>query len=377
MNLDYFPLGLATGERFCNRTQERERLANNIALCKQTVLISPRRYGKSSLANRVIEDLKLPYVAIDLFVTYDDKLVCDRLVKGVSELVAKMTPFTTKALGMVEECFKNARAVLSAGHVELEITFSRPTFDPVIEIYEILVGLDKLAVKQNMKVVILIDEFQNIIFTQNATAIQGAIRSVAQATKNIAFIFSGSSRNMLSHMFDDSSQPLYMLCQKIFLDRITADHYLDYIQDAAKKKWKKQIDLTVIERILQLTECHSFYVNLLCSDIWAGSELPNCSDVENAWLRCLNNESRRIEACLSPLSANQLNVLRTIASTPNLKEPTSVAFLQKANLSVGSIQRTLSYLYENDFIYKTDSGVIELIDPLIKTRLQNLSAYHY
>lgn len=372
MEQNLFSLGLATGGRFCNRSDERTTLSNNIRTGKHTVLVSPRRYGKSSLANKVIDDLKLPYTAIDLFVAYDDKLICEKLIAGISQLVAKMTPFSKKALQLVENCFKNARAVIKAGHIELELSFSKPRFDPVTEILDTLHGLDKLAVKQKKRIVIFIDEFQNITFAQQASAIQGAIRSLAQQTKNIVFIFAGSSRKLLSHMFDDSNQPFYMLCKKMYLERIQPKHYFEYIQSASKTTWRQHLNNTVIEKILALTECHPLYVNLLCSELWLEKKAPDLHTVENTWDKCLQDEYRRIEAALEPLSVNQLNVLRAIGNSDHLTEPTGLTFIKTIGLSVASVQRAINYLYDYDYIYKDKTGIIGIIDPLIKKALREL-----
>lgn len=372
MAIDLFPLGLATGTRFCNRDDERALLKSNMDVCKHTVLISPRRYGKSSLALKAIEDIGLSYVAIDLFVAYDDKIVCERLVRGISQLIAKITPFSKKALQLVESCFKNARAVIKAGHIELEIGYTKQRIDPISEILEILAGLDLLLAKQKKKAVILLDEFQNVALANNSQAIQGAIRSIAQSTKNIAFIFSGSSRKMLMQMFDDRNQPLYMLCKKINLERINKKYYVPYIQSAAKIQWKSHLEESIIDEILRLTERHPFYVNLLCSELWIKKEKPSYKDIENTWNHCLREEYRRIEITLEALTINQFRVLKAIANTNNLKEPTSAQFINTAKLSVGSIQRVLSYFFEHDYIYKDSEGYIQLVDPLIKKALCEL-----
>lgn len=44
---------IASGETFTNRETEQKRLSNNIASCINSVLISPRRWEKSSLVARV------------------------------------------------------------------------------------------------------------------------------------------------------------------------------------------------------------------------------------------------------------------------------------------------------------------------------------
>ena len=53
--MELFPLRVAV-DRFCNRVEERQTLKRNIAEKRPTVLISPRRYGKSSLAHKVVHE---------------------------------------------------------------------------------------------------------------------------------------------------------------------------------------------------------------------------------------------------------------------------------------------------------------------------------
>ena len=71
--MDIFPSKLATGAQFCNRTQEINSLTNSITLGRHTVLISPRRYGKTSLANKVVEEGHLAFASIDLFLAHTDQ----------------------------------------------------------------------------------------------------------------------------------------------------------------------------------------------------------------------------------------------------------------------------------------------------------------
>ena len=58
---EYFPLGKAYGEAFCNRTEESRQLLGNIQHAKHTFLVAPRRYGKSSLCENAIKKMWLSY----------------------------------------------------------------------------------------------------------------------------------------------------------------------------------------------------------------------------------------------------------------------------------------------------------------------------
>jgi len=85
--MEYFPLGLAEGKAFCNRVAEREKLRTNIKLSRSTIVTSPRRYGKSSLVLHVLENIKMPYKRVDLFVTLDESTVAREIIDGVNVLI--------------------------------------------------------------------------------------------------------------------------------------------------------------------------------------------------------------------------------------------------------------------------------------------------
>ena len=63
----YFPRGIATGIAFCNRENERQRLIKNINSRQHTLIMSPRRYGKTSLALKNLEKIKWPYAQVNLY----------------------------------------------------------------------------------------------------------------------------------------------------------------------------------------------------------------------------------------------------------------------------------------------------------------------
>ncbi len=56
----YFPSKLALGTQFCNRTEERAALHESINQGRHTVLVAPRRYGKSSLVFKLADESTVP-----------------------------------------------------------------------------------------------------------------------------------------------------------------------------------------------------------------------------------------------------------------------------------------------------------------------------
>jgi hypothetical protein len=369
---DLFPLKIMTGKRFCNRTEEKHFLKNCIEQKRPVVLISPRRYGKTSLTTKVVEELHYPFCSIDFLTAYDDISICLSINKGIAELIAKIMPINMKTVKLIEQCFRGIRAAIRYKALELEYSAPMEKSDPVRQVLETLKGLENLAAKLKKTVVIFIDEFQNILEVPKGEAIQGSIKSVAQTAQHIGFIFSGSSRHLLSKAFDDPNLPLYMLCEKLHLERIDTAHYFTYIQDAAKITWGKTLPDIIIQRILDLTENHSFYVNYLCSKLWQAKAPPQDeATIDAAWHACLVTEQRRLIAELDQVTVKQRLLLKTIAHSPTLTEPTAAEFLNKLNLSSGTVVPALKKLTNKDMIFVDNKGITRVLDPLLKYMLLN------
>ncbi len=88
--IDLFPLSIAFNDAFCNRTEELSKLTMYIEYHRPVLLVSPRRYGKTSLALRAIEASKLPYAHIDLFSAVDENDIERAVLKGVGSLISKI-----------------------------------------------------------------------------------------------------------------------------------------------------------------------------------------------------------------------------------------------------------------------------------------------
>ena len=78
---------------------------------------------------------------------------------------------------------------------------------------------------------------------------------------------------MLQAMFSDSQRPLYRLCRVIELERIHASDYAIFIQKK-EKRWKIKLEESVVQRVCDLTECHAFYMNALCNELWLDDQAP-------------------------------------------------------------------------------------------------------
>lgn len=376
---DYFPSKLARGSQFCNRSKEKAALHENIDKCRHTVLIAPRRYGKSSLVFKVIDESTIPLASIDLFLAHDDNAITKRILVGIGEAVSQIMLPEQKFLAKLQRIFSNFRVSLTAAGFSIDASAETVGFDPVDQVFSALKGLAELAKQQKKKVIIFIDEFQDIREASSSKSIQGAIRHVAQETSNVVFIFSGSNRRLLLELFDDKSKPLYMLCDMCHLDRIGSKNYLPHIQKLAKKKWGKKLSDTVFNKIISLTELHPYYVNLLCHELWKLEQIPEVNDVFSCWQDCYNTHEDRLIADLEKLTTKQQDVLKTLAVNPSV-EPTGQGFVSAAKTPASTINQTIRVLLNKDMVYKVKrlddalpqlkQNQLRVLDPLLAYALK-------
>jgi hypothetical protein len=369
-----FPRKLAEGSAFCNREDVRKQLAREIENVEHTVLVSPRRYGKTSLVLKVVDDLGLPFGHVDLFLAINANRVVDRFLEGAAQLMNSMLPNNVQAVKMAKAFFKNFNLSLGVGAVSVGIKFDPPRKQPDKILREVLEGMEAFLHKQNKKAVFFVDEIQDIIKLPFCSDVEAALRSCAQKSKHISFVFSGSNRKLLKKLFDDSSRPLWKICKRINLDRISKDHYVKFLNLASKQTWKKELSVSALDEILDSTECHPYYVNYLCSELWRQTAPPQEPDVEQVWMEMCRIEGSAIAEALAALRENQKAMLLHIAKQGVLYRPSSSETMTELNLTSRGALQSLKGLMERDFVEKIIVNGKEgyrVLDPLMKQVLLN------
>ena len=369
-----FPLGIASGDYFCNRVKETEVLVENIRRGTHTVLIAPRRYGKTSLAYRAINQATKQAncldTNIDLYLATSVKDIELSLLSGIGELLAKVSNSADQLLALAKDSFQFFKSLRpsfdlnSHGEFTVKLLPSEKSIS-AINIQEALEVLERVFVKKQKRAVLFIDEFQEIerIAPNAESGIEGAIRHVIQQSQQCSVIFSGSHRRLLKNMFNDRSKPLYRLCDEINLSRISEADYLPFIKDLSVKEWGEPLSEAVILRILTLTERHPYYINALCDKLFRSETLPEMTQVDQIWEDFMKRAYRERLQEAQDLNLAQKKMLVAIANGRNAAV-TGQDFLRFTELSSASAHKAKVDLEENDFIEESN-GVYTLIDPLL------------
>ena len=370
-----FPQGHAVGEAFCNRETERKQLKQSFLNNEHTMVVAPRRYGKTSLIKQVLIDTRLPGKRIDLLPATNVYFVHRAIKTCVSELLNEIAPKTKQAKQKLLSFVKSLhpKLTLSLLGQHLEISTSQA---PESSIIDLLVGLNTAVKKLKKRVVICFDEFQQVGLLKNHHSIEASIRHAVETSTTVTYVFSGSSRHLLSQIFNTKSRPLYHLCDIVRLERIKENTYLEILYARALNRWKSKIDKQIIEEILSLTKCHSYYVNALCRSLWKLTKKPTLPIVQQIWFNYIEVQAPWITDDLSRLSPNQRNILAAIAYG-HVTEPFSQEFSAMVKIAASSIKKSLNILCRDDLIYKNEIGEYRVLDPAIETYLHKIHSFDF
>ncbi|MFW5804935.1 MAG: AAA family ATPase [Bacteroidales bacterium] len=265
---------LPVKQEFTDRQEEMTRLINNFQSQVNMVLISPRRWGKSTLVLRAVEkavkdDKKLRTCIIDMYNIRNEEEFYSVFAK---EILKSTTTKANEIIKTAGDFFKRIIPNISfsaGGDAEFKVNFDIERLKT--EPDEILDLAENIAKAKNLKFVVCVDEFQNINEFDEPLQFQKKLRSHWQKHQNVSYCLYGSKRHMMSNIFANSSMPFYKFGDLMFLQKISRDDWVKFI----KKRFRqtgKSINAKNAGLIAELTECHSYYVQQLAQQTWLRAE---------------------------------------------------------------------------------------------------------
>lgn len=341
-----FIFGVATsGDNFTDREKETERLLLNFRHGVNTVLISPRRWGKTSLVQKVCrlaQSDKLKVVYLDIFSCRSDKDFYDAFAAAVLKQTSSK----------LDEWLENAKLFLSRISPKISMgTDPMTDFSISLEmnpksndVDEILQLPEKIAQKKGFNIVVCIDEFQQIAEFKDSKTFQKRLRTVWQLQKSVSYCLFGSKKHLMNELFEKKSLPFYKFGDAIYLPKIGISDWVDYICSRFEATGK-QIPRELAERICQIVDNHSSYVQQLAWLVWIHTDgTATEQDFEVAYQDIIDQNTPLFEKQTESLTTYQMNFLRAILDGVH-SEFTTQEVLQKYQLgssaNVSIVKRAL------------------------------------
>jgi len=229
---------------------------------------------------------------------------------------------------------------------------------PLLE--EVLAMPAKAAVKEGKRVVVVFDEFQQIL-EYESDVVERLLRSTIQHQSDVAYIFCGSRKHLIRQMFMDSQRPMYRSGSHYPLGLIAEEHWQKFIAEKFSRTGKR-ISAETITELCRLTEGHPFYSQHLCHPLWElceeGGEVTS-EMIDQATGLLLDRESYAFMNLWDSLSRNPRRFLKGVAAEGPGVQVFASGFLRKYQLgSSSNVQRAVELLLKKDIIDKEEGGVV-------------------
>lgn len=356
---------IATDKNFTDRELETATLVSHFKSLTNTIIISPRRWGKSSLvykaANAAMEqDDKLRICHIDLFNIRDEEHFYSLLAQKVISVTSSKWDET---IDIVKRFFSRLSPKITIGTDPMnEVAVDFEIKDVINNPDEVLDLAEKIAKEKGLKIVICIDEFQNISEFSDPDYFQKRLRSHWQQQQNVAYCLYGSKRYMMLEVFTDSSKPFYKFGNLMFLNKIETEFLVDFF----KKRFVetgKDITAEACNLIVKLTDNHPYYAQQLAQLSWLRTD-GVCTEktVQESHTSLVEQLSLLFATITENLTTQQLNYLKALLAGEKSISSTETMHRYKIS-SPTSIARSKIALIKND-ILDNKAGEISFQDPI-------------
>ncbi len=366
---------IAENKNFTDRHRETELLCQNFTNLINTIIISPRRWGKTSLVEKVAKtlhatDKNICICQIDIFNCRTEEqfynAYANTLLKASTsaweEFIASAKKYLGKFIPIVS---------LSDGSQSYEFSFGIDFKDTKFFYDEILDLPETLAKEMGKKFIVCIDEFQNINEYDDPVGFQRKLRSHWQKHTSVGYCLYGSKRHMLLDIFNSYEMPFYKFGDILFLQKINADDWVEFIASRFAEA-QKTISKDLCLRIVELTQAHPYYTQQLSQQVWLRTP-TTCNEaiVEEAFQSLVGQLSLLFANILDSLTPKQINFLIAVANKET--NYSSKEVLSKYQLGTSAnIKNLKKATLEKDLIDVLPGEKIEMQDPIFEYWLKNI-----
>lgn len=359
------------GDAFTDRKDETERLRMNFLYGVNTILISPRRMGKTSLVDKACALVKSDSVKIAKMDAFGCRSEAD-FVDSFATAVIRATS------SKWEEWIENAKTFLSRFVPKVtfgqdpvndfSISFEYNTGNNAVE--DILRLPERIAAQKGCRLVVCVDEFQQIGEFPDSLTFQKKLRSVWQLQSHVSYCLYGSKKHMMENMFQRQDYPFYRFGDLFYLGKISESDWIEYIRGRFEITGK-EISEELARRICEVTERYSSYVQQLAWFVWLRcGNAATAEDVEFGIDRLLDACEPLFIQQTESLSAYQMNFLHLLADGIH-SGFTRTSVLGSYRLgTAANITRIKKSLMEKELITISGPMAYEISDPILSLWLK-------
>ena len=364
-----FVYGIAVGDHnFTGREEETRRLEMNFKNGLNSILISPRRWGKTSLVKHVcrklLDDKDIITVYLDIFGCKTEYEFYNVLATSLLQQTASKTQLWLEEARdfLLRLTPKVSVSPDPSAEFSISLGITPETHTPE----QVLNMAEEIAIRKGKHIVVCIDEFQQVGEWSDSRNIQARMRSVWQHQQNASYCLFGSKQHMMSKIFLNRSMPFYQFGDLIWLQKIPIKDWIPYIMSHFEQG-NRHISEELATRICNEVDCYPSYVQHLASIVFnqtsEGSTVSETA-IEPAIEQLISTNEMLYMQQVESLSAYQMNMLRAIVSgihkgfnekqvrkSFDLGSPSNFVRLRDALIAADLIYSEMKQLYITDPVF--------------------------
>ncbi len=334
-------------EYFTDRVKEVAYIRQFVNSANHLILISPRRFGKSSVVEKAVKMSGRKHITVNL-----------QQVTSASDLSAKLLRefFKVHPLERVRHLITHFRVIPTISTNPLtgamEVSF-QPNVDGTMLMEDVMMLIEN-AHTDDDRIIIVFDEFQEIL--DIAPGLDKKLRAIMQRQKHINYILLGSQESMMTEIFEDKKSPFYHFGELMRLGKLPREDFYIYLTERLNTCFQDK-STELAEQILNYTDCHPYYTQQLASSVWQIGMLQPETEVpvDEAIKRIVSSHSLDYERLWMNFNRTTKWIMQRLATG----EP-----LQTGEHKTSTIYSALKKLQRGGYVIYSDHYEVE--DPFYK-----------
>jgi hypothetical protein len=358
---------------FVNRVDELDRLVGDLAAGQKIFLISPRRYGKSSLIRHALSAMaKRGALTVEVTVSSFSSYVA--FLEGYARAVMAAETKWDRARTWLRDAVRSARAEIryaadGSGAGALTVSFPSVRSDRDVSrlAQDVFTLPARLAEARRRQVVVALDEFQ-AIDGFNGGSVEHAMRAAVQHQRDVGYVFAGSEPSLMERMLGPK-RPFYKAGPVMRLGKIPAEEFAAFI-DARFVRSGLRPEPGFGDAIVELAGNLPYDVQRLAHETWdhvrgSGRRRATLDDLHHALRRLLTEQQIMYEALWQRLTLAQRAVLRAVVLEEGRELLSADARTRYRLGGASTVQASLSALVRDDVVAR-DGDRYVVVDSLLR-----------
>jgi hypothetical protein len=361
-------------EAFADRAAELERLVADLGAGQKVFLISPRRYGKSSLVRQALASLGRRKVAtLELTVSSFSSYVA--FLEGYARALVALETRLERARSWLPDLFSAVRpevrlAPSTGGGSRIDLAFPnvRTPRDALRLADEVFALPGRMASRLNKPLAIALDEFQ-AIGAFGGEQVEHALRAAVQQQRQVGYVFAGSEPSLMEQMIG-TKRPFYKAGPVMRLERIPPDEFARFLEDRFARSGIRA-GPGLGEAIVDLAGNLPYDVQRLAHETWdfvaaTRRRTATIEDLHETLRRLLAEQDPLFESLWQRLTLAQRATLRAIV----LEQGTALLAAETRTRhrlgGASSVQAAVGALVRQDLVAREPDGRYVVVDSLMR-----------